>query len=155
MPEFAARMKALMDQALLEAKKGALAGEVPVGALVVLGERVIARAHNEKEALSDPSAHAEILAMRRAAQKIGDWRLTGCTLVVTAEPCPMCMGAVMQTRLKRLIYGTPETKYGAVESTLRLAAHPAAPDIEIYGGVREAACAALLQNFFKNRRGLL
>lgn len=150
---FAPNMHRMMEEALLEAREAAMEGEVPVGAVVVKDGEIIARAHNRKEALSDPTAHAEILALREAAAKLSDWRLPGCELYVTAEPCPMCMGAVMQTRLDKLVYGTPEMRYGAVENNERLMNHEMTPrHLEIYGGVREDECRTLLTQFFEDKK---
>lgn len=147
---FAPKMKAFMDEAILEARKALMEGEVPVGAVVVKDGEIIARAHNQKESLNDPTAHAEILALREAAAALKDWRLEGCELYVTAEPCPMCMGAVLQTRLKKLVYGTPEYRYGAVENSVRLKDHEMKPKkLEIYGGIREDECKTLLGDFFR------
>jgi tRNA(adenine34) deaminase len=128
--------------------------DVPVGAVVLdPAGAVIARAANRREADHDPTAHAELLALRAAARHRGEWRLTGCTLVVTLEPCPMCAGAVTLARLDRLVYGTEDPKAGAVGSLWdvvrdrRLAHRP-----EVIGGVLAAECAALLREFFATRR---
>lgn len=152
-PSFAPGMHRMMEEALLEAREAAMEGEVPVGAVLVRNGAIIARNHNRKEALQDPTAHAEVLVLREGAKKLGDWRLTGCELYVTAEPCPMCMGAVMQTRLEKLVYGTPEMRYGAVENNERLMNHEMTPrHLEIYGGVREDECRTLLTQFFADKK---
>ncbi|MEU1123327.1 tRNA adenosine(34) deaminase TadA [Streptomyces sp. NPDC005899] len=142
-----------MRQALDEAAQAALAGDVPVGA-VVLGPdgALLATGHNEREATGDPTAHAEVLALRRAAAALGGWRLTGCTLVVTLEPCTMCAGALVQSRIGRVVYGARDEKAGAAGSLWdvvrdrRLNHRP-----EVVHGVLEDACAALLTTFFRHR----
>jgi tRNA(Arg) A34 adenosine deaminase TadA len=139
-----------MDLALEEARKAAARGEVPVGAVVTdAGGRVVAAAGNEVEARRDPTAHAELLAMRAAAEALGDKRLAGCTLHVTLEPCPMCAGAASLFRVRRLVFAAYDPKGGGVEHGPRVFAHPTchhAP--EVVGGVREAEAAALLRAFF-------
>ncbi len=147
----APRMKSYMDAAIEEAKAAALEGEVPVGAVIVHENDIIARAHNLKESTQDPTAHAELLAVQKAAKVLGRWRLSDCELYVTAEPCPMCMGAIMQARISRVVYGTNEPRYGAVESTARLGLH-AMNNAEFYPGVEEDACRGLLSGFFEKNR---
>jgi tRNA(adenine34) deaminase len=145
---------AAIGAALDVARAAAALGEVPVGA-VVLSESgdVVASAHNEREALSDPTAHAEILALRRAGEALGSWQLVGCTLAVTLEPCTMCAGAVVLARVSRLVFGAWDPKAGAVGSLSdvvrdrRLNHRP-----EVIAGVREADCSALLADFFAARR---
>ncbi|WP_406248841.1 tRNA adenosine(34) deaminase TadA [Streptomyces anulatus] len=140
-----------MRRALAEAGRAASAGDVPVGA-VVLGPdgAELAAAHNEREATGDPTAHAEILALRRAAGTYGEWRLTGCTLVVTLEPCTMCAGALVQSRVDRVVYGARDEKAGAAGSLWdvvrdrRLNHRP-----EVIGGVLEDECAEQLTSFFR------
>lgn len=142
-----------MRHALDEAAQAASAGDVPVGA-VVLGPdgALLAAAHNEREATGDPTAHAEVLALRRAAAVLGEWRLTGCTLVVTLEPCTMCAGALVQSRIERVVYGARDEKAGAAGSLWdvvrdrRLNHRP-----EVIHGVLADACAALLTDFFRDR----
>lgn len=135
------------------AKQGELTGEVPIGAIIVCDGEMIARAHNRKESLADPTAHAEILVIRAAAEKLGRWRLDDCQLYVTAEPCVMCMGAIIQARIPLLVYGVAEKKFGGVESTAHLGQHPMLPkQMEIYAGICEQECEALLKNFFEKRR---
>ncbi|TXN61383.1 nucleoside deaminase, partial [Methylobacterium sp. WL18] len=129
------------------------AGEVPVGAVVVRDGVVLAVAHNRPRALHDPTAHAEILAIRAACASIGDERLSGCDLYVTLEPCPMCAGAISFARIRRLYYGAPDPKGGGVEHGPRVFNQPTchhAP--EVYGGFRETEAAALLRTFFAGRR---
>jgi tRNA(adenine34) deaminase len=142
-----------MRRALREAQKADLQGEVPVGAVVVQGEKVIARGHNRPLALSDPSAHAEILALRRAAKKLGNYRLKGCDLYVTIEPCAMCAGAIIQARLRRVVYGAPDPKAGACGSALDVLNHPKVNhQVEVVSGVLAEECASILQEFFRCRR---
>ncbi len=142
-----------MRLALREAQRAAREGEVPVGAVVVRGERVVARAHNRPIHLHDPSAHAEILALRRAARKLGNYRLTGCTLYATIEPCAMCAGAIVQARLRRVVYGARDPKAGANGSTLTVLNHPKLNHhVEVVAGVLAEDCAALLRHFFRRRR---
>ena len=142
-----------MDVAFEEAEGAAREGEVPVGAVVVRGGEIIARAHNRPLVERDPTAHAELLALRAAAKKIGDERLADCDLYVTLEPCTMCAAAISLARIRRLYYGAPDPKGGAVESGVRFFASSAChhrPDI--YGGMQEARAAELLRAFFKERR---
>lgn len=142
-----------MALAIEIAKEGAVRGEVPIGAVLVCDDKIIARAHNLKETLADPTAHAEILVIREGAEKLGRWRLDDCQLYVTAEPCVMCMGAVIQARIPMLVYGATEKKYGGVESTASLGRHPMLPkQMEIYAGICEVACEELLTTFFENLR---
>ena len=142
-----------MRRALREAQKAESQGEVPVGAVVVHGEKVIARGHNHPLGLSDPSAHAEILALRRAGKKLGNYRLNGCDLYVTIEPCAMCAGAIVQARLRRVVYGTPDPKAGACGSALAVLNHPKVNHrVEVVSGVLASECAAMLGEFFRKRR---
>ena len=144
---------ALMDAALAEAREGAEAGEVPVGAVVAVGDRIVARRHNERESLIDPTAHAELLALRDAAAKVGSWRLAGATLVVTLEPCPMCAGAAWAARLDRVVWGAPNPDAGALGSLYHLGADPRLNhEFEVSHGVRAEECASLLADFFADRR---
>ncbi len=142
-----------MRRALREARKAESQGEVPVGAVVVQGEKVIAHGHNRPLGLADPSAHAEILALRRAARKLGNYRLNGCDLYVTIEPCAMCAGAIVQARLRRIVYGTPDPKAGACGSALAVLNHPKMNHrVELVSGVLSEPCAAILREFFRKRR---
>jgi tRNA(adenine34) deaminase len=144
-----------MDAALDEARRALDTGDVPVGALVLdEAGRVIGAGHNEREATGDPTAHAEVLAMRAAAAARGEWRLAGCTLVVTLEPCPMCAGALVQARVQRLVLGAWDPKAGATGSVWDLVRDQRAlHEVEVLGGLREAECGALLREFFEVRRG--
>jgi len=142
-----------MRRALREAQKAEMRGEVPVGAVVVQGEKIIARAHNRPVGLSDPSAHAEILALRRAAKKLGNYRLKGCDLYVTIEPCAMCAGAIVQARLRRVIFGTLDSKAGACGSALEVLNHPKVNHrVEVVSGVLAGECAEIVRAFFRRRR---
>ena len=142
-----------MGLALDEARRAAAIGEVPVGAVVVKDGRVIAAAGNRPREERDPTAHAELLAIRRACEALGDERLTGCDLYVTLEPCTMCAAAISFARVRRLCFGAFDPKGGAVESGVRFFESPTchhAP--EVYGGIREGEAAQLLKDFFAERR---
>lgn len=141
-----------MTAALAEAAKALLAGEVPVGAVVVAGERILARGRNRMIGRSDPTAHAEVDAIRRAARRAGNYRLAGCDLYVTIEPCAMCVGAAVQARIRRLVYGAADPKAGAVRSVVAFPFDKLNHRIETKGGVRSEDCGRLLRNFFKARR---
>lgn len=142
-----------MGEALRQAAKAYAAGEVPVGAVVVFEGRVIARAWNQVELLKDATAHAEMLALTAAESAIGDWRLTGCTLYVTKEPCPMCAGAIVHCRLDRVVFGAPDAKGGAAGGALNLLQFPTLNHrSDITSGVRREECAGLLKSFFLERR---
>src|ERR1043165_5092994 len=142
-----------MGEALRQAAKAYEAEEVPVGAVIVREGRVIARAFNQVELLHDATAHAEMLALTQAEEAVCDWRLTECTLYVTKEPCPMCAGAIVQVRLKRVVYGASDPKGGAAGSALNLLQFPSLNHhCEITRGVRQSECRELLQSFFAERR---
>ena len=142
-----------MDLALEEAAHALRAGEVPVGAVVLWGERVVSRAHNLRESRRDPLAHAECLAIGEAARALGRWRLEEATLVVTLEPCLMCMGAILQARIPRLVYGAPDPKAGAAGTLYDLSDDPRLNHrVEVVRGVREAEASALLRAFFEGCR---
>lgn len=143
----------MMRFALEEARIAFAEGEIPVGAVVADGERVLARAHNRRETDADPCAHAEILALRKAAARLGRWRLQGLTLYVTLEPCPMCAGAAEMSGLARVVYGARDALYGCCGSVYRLTEDPAFPTYcPADGGVLADECAALVRQFFQNRR---
>ena len=145
--------ESFMRMALREAVRGAREGEVPVGAILVREGRVLARAHNRPIHLHDPSAHAEILALRRAGRKLRNYRLEGCDLYVTIEPCAMCVGAIVQARLQRTVFGARDRKAGACGSALRVLNHRKLNHrVEIAGGVLGADCASVIQEFFLSRR---
>jgi len=142
-----------MRLALREAQRAAKEGEVPVGAVIVHDGGVVARAHNRPIHLNDPSAHAEILALRRAARKLGNYRLTGCTLYVTIEPCAMCAGAIVHARVRRVVYGASDPKAGANGSAITVLNHPKLNhQVEIVAGVLAEDCAAIVRDFFRRRR---
>jgi tRNA(adenine34) deaminase len=144
---------AMMREALVEAGAGAEHSEVPVGALVVMEGQIVARAHNRTLTDCDPTAHAEIVALREAARAIGNHRLVGATIYVTVEPCAMCAGALIQARVARLVYGCAEPKGGAVRSSLGVLENPAANHrVEVVSGVLAEECAGVLQEFFEARR---
>jgi len=146
-------MASFMDMALEQARAAGAAGEVPVGCVIVRGGVVVARAGNRTLADADPTAHAELLAIRAAAVSLGSERLTECDLYVTLEPCAMCAAAVAFARIRRLYYGAADPKGGAVENGVRFFASPTCHHRpEIYGGMSEAEAAALLKEFFKERR---
>lgn len=145
--------EAYMRMALEEAGRAEQAGEVPVGAVVVLEDRVVGAGGNRTLADCDPTAHAEIVALRAAAQAAGNYRLAGATLYVTIEPCAMCAGALVQARIARLVYGADDPKAGAVRSLFSIADHPQLNHrVDIVVGVLREECAALLQAFFAARR---
>lgn len=144
---------AFMALALKEAQRALSTGETPVGAVVVLNGTVLARAHNQRQALCDPTAHAEVLALRAAARALRGWRLTGCTLYVTLEPCPMCAGAIVQARIARLVYGAPDIAAGCAGSVYRITEDPAFNHFTIAeGGVLAQPCQELLDEFFRQKR---
>ncbi len=143
----------LMRAALGEARKAAANGEVPIGAVVDIDDQIVAAAFNKPISSVDPTAHAEILALRMAALKAGNYRLTGATLCVTVEPCAMCVGALVHARIGTLIYGTPEPKTGAVRSTMKLLDDPSWNHrMIVVSGVLADECREMLQAFFKERR---
>ena len=145
--------RSFMQAALAEARGAALRGEVPVGAVVVSGDRVLARAGNRTRELADPTAHAEMLAIREACRVLGSERLTGCDIYVTLEPCPMCAAAISAARVARLYFGAADPKSGGVTVGARVFTHPQchhAP--EVYDGIGAAEAEALLKGFFAGRR---
>jgi tRNA(adenine34) deaminase len=145
---------AAMQAALDEARAAAAHGDVPIGCVVVVDGAVVARRHNEREVAGDPTAHAEVLALRDAAAAVGNgWRLTGATVVVTVEPCPMCAGAILAARAERVVFGAPDPKAGALGTLYNLGADPRLHhELDIVGGVRSDEAAALVQSFFSQRR---
>ena len=145
---------AAMELALAEAEKAAHHGDVPVGAVVLVGGEVVAARHNERERDGDPTAHAELLALRDAARARSDWRLTEATLVVTLEPCPMCAGAALAARIQRLVFGAPDPKAGACGSLYNLCADPRLNhEVEVIAGVQRERVTDLLSTFFASQRG--
>jgi len=144
-----------MGLALEEAGRARDAGEVPIGAVVTLNGALIGRGFNQPISSGDPTAHAEIVAIRDAARHVGNYRLTGAVLCVTIEPCLMCIGASVHARIATLVYGATEPKSGAIVSTVRGADMPGLNHrVEVIGGIREAACRELMQIFFRERRGI-
>ncbi len=142
-----------MREALRQAKKAYDADEVPIGAVVVRGGKIIGRAYNQVELLKDATAHAEMLALTQAEAAVGDWRLTDCDLYVTKEPCPMCAGALVHVRIRRIIFGCADLRAGAAGSIINLLQLPSLNhQCEITSGVLERECAAILQDFFRKRR---
>lgn len=144
--------KKFMTLALEQAKTAAKKGEVPIGAVVVKDDRVIAAAHNMCEALNDPTAHAEILAIRAAAKELGDFRLTGAQLYVTLEPCPMCAGAAINARMGEIIFGAADPAKGALGSVTNMYSFDFPNRPTVYGGINEKECLELLKEFFKEKR---
>jgi tRNA(adenine34) deaminase len=139
-----------MQLAIEAAHRARAQGDVPVGAVLVCDGRVIATAHNTREALLDPAGHAELNALRAGAQALGRWRMAGCTLYVTLEPCPMCASALVQSRLDRLVYGAMDPKQGAAGTLWNLTDEPRLNHrVEVIAGVREAECGQLLRDFFR------
>jgi tRNA(adenine34) deaminase len=142
-----------MDEALRAAQRALEAGEVPVGAVVVCEGRIVGRGWNRNIGDSDPTAHAEIVALREAGATVGNHRLAECDLFATIEPCPMCAGALVHARIRLLVYGADDPKAGAVQSVMQVLNHPQLNHrIEVRGGVLAGRCAELLQTFFKRRR---
>lgn len=147
---------AAMRIALAEAHRAMQHGDVPVGAVVVRNGEVIAAAHNERELRNDPTAHAELLALRVAAERIGSWRLTDCTLVVTLEPCAMCAGAIVNSRIATVVFGAPDLKAGALGSLYNLAADPRLNHTPVVRhGILASDSSAVLAEFFRERRHYL
>jgi len=146
------RDKYFMEKALAEANRAARRGEVPVGAVLVKGNKIVARGYNQSISRSDPAAHAEIIALRKAGQKLKNYRLTGLTLYVTVEPCPMCLGAILQARIKRLVYGTEDSKQGAVVSRLAIPLARANHRLEVCSGILSVECRQVISNFFRSKR---
>src|SRR6266487_2462970 len=145
-----------MREALRQAQKAYAAGEVPVGAVVVREGRIIARAYNQVELLKDATAHAEMLALTAAEAAVGDWRLTECDLYITKEPCPMCAGAIVHTRIRRVIFGCSDTRAGAAGTVMNLLQHDALNHrCQITSGVLASECASILQDFFRKKRGAM
>ncbi len=144
-----------MKLALAEARQADDANEVPVGAVIVHQDKVIARGHNQKERLHDPTAHAEMLAITAACEYRNDWRLTGCSMYVTLEPCVMCAGAILLARLDRLAYGTADPKTGACGSMHQLVTDPRANhQVSVTSGLLELECSLIVRNFFARQRNL-
>ena len=142
-------MQMAIDQAYIAEENG----DVPIGCVVVYENRIVAKAYNQREQLHDPTAHAEIIALTQAAEAVGNWRLHGCTIYVTLEPCPMCAGALVLGRLDRLVYGTDDPKTGAVKSLYNIVQDDRLNhQLEVTSGVLENECRNQLQGFFRRRR---
>jgi len=145
----------LMQAALDQARQAERLGDVPIGAVVARGDEILARAYNRRILDADPTAHAEMLAIRAAAAALGDWRLAGCTLAVTLEPCPMCAGAIVLARLDRLVYGAADPKAGAVRTLYEICTDERLNHrVEVVAGVRADECGALLTEFFRRQRAM-
>ena len=145
----------LMELALQQARIAGQLGDVPIGAVIAQGDRVLASAHNRRIIDRDPTAHAEMLAIRKAAAELGDWRLSGCTLAVTLEPCCMCAGAIVLARINRLVYGAADPKAGAVASLYQLCSDPRLNHrVEINAGLQAEQCGAILTEFFRAQRAM-
>jgi tRNA(adenine34) deaminase len=148
-----AKHEPFMRRALALAEEAAAVGEAPVGAVIVCDDAVIAAARNQREELRDPTAHAEMIAITQAAAALNSWRLAGCTLYVTLEPCPMCAGAIVQARIPLLVYGAADPKAGAVHSLFQLTSDARLNHrCEVVEGVLAAPCGAILTEFFRQRR---
>jgi tRNA(adenine34) deaminase len=142
-----------MYSALEQARRAFEIEEVPIGAIVVHQDEIIGEGYNQRETLSDPTAHAEMIAITQAAQALGDWRLSGCTLYVTLEPCPMCAGAIVQARIPRVIFGTTDPKAGACTTLYRITDDPRLYHrCTVLGGVLQEDCKGILQQFFTQQR---
>lgn len=141
-----------MREAIIEGEKAGKRGEVPVGAVIVKDGEIIARAHNRREEKQNALSHAEIEAINIACKKLGSWRLDGCDLYVTLEPCPMCAGAIINARIKTLIYGAYDSSYGSIDSVINICDQPYPHHPRIYGGIYEDECSRLIIGFFDNLR---
>lgn len=142
-----------MEEAIKEAQKAAALGEVPIGAVVVRDGQIIGRGHNMREINNDPTGHAEILALRDAGQNIGGWRLEHCTLYVTMEPCPMCCGAMINSRIHTVVFGASEPKFGSAGSQLNLLQFPGFNhNVHIVGPIDQERCSSLMKQFFADLR---
>ena len=144
--------KKYMLLALEEAQAASNEGEVPVGAVIVRNGEILARSHNNREATGDATGHAELLAIRKACEAVGSWRLEGCELYVTLEPCPMCMGAIINSRLGCVIYGAKDAKAGACGSVFNMCSYPLNHKPRVEGGFMKDECAIILSDFFSNKR---
>ena len=141
-----------MKKAIAEAKTAETEGEVPVGAVIIKDGEIIASARNNREQTGDATGHAELIAIRRACEHLGGWHLEKCTLYVTLEPCPMCMGAIINSRLGRVVFGAKDAKAGACGSVMNMCSYPLNHKPQVEGGVMEYECAKLLSDFFDKKR---
>lgn len=146
-------MKNFMECALAEAKKAADMGEVPVGAVVVKGDEIVGKGHNLTETSKDPTAHAEMIAIREASKTLGGWRLSGCDMYVTCEPCSMCAGAMVWARIERVYIGTPDPKAGACGSVFNILQEERLNhNVEIHTGIMQTECESIMKDFFRKLR---
>jgi len=142
-----------MGLALDEARKAYNMGEIPIGSVLIMDDQIVASGHNMREIWHDATAHAEMIVIRAACQSLGRWRLTGATLYVTIEPCPMCAGALVMSRIDRLVYGSADYKAGAIESIFNIAQNDALNhNIAVTSGVRTDECSEIMRDFFRDRR---
>ena len=142
-----------MKEALKEASLAALEDEVPIGCVIVKDDQIIARSHNQRDKTNNPLGHAETLAIKKASEVVGDWQLVDCALYVTIEPCIMCAGAIIQSRIKKVVYGAPEYKGGAFGSSINiLEANNINHHPEVIKGVLEEECSSIIKDYFKNKR---
>lgn len=142
-----------MQAAIEEAKKAAQIGEVPIGAVIVRNKEIVGRGYNLRETKKDPTLHAEMIAIREASGRLGGWRLIGCTLYVTLEPCPMCAGAIVQSRIEQVVYGAADPKAGCTGTLMNLLDEPRFNHrVPVIRGIREEECAMLLKEFFRSLR---
>ncbi len=141
-----------MERAVELAKYAASLGEVPVGAVIVKDGKIIAEGYNRREQKNNALSHAEIEAINNACNALGDWRLDGCTIYVTLEPCLMCAGAIANARIKEVVFGAYDLQMGCMDSVINFSALPIAPDTEVYGGIKEDECKRLITDFFRQKR---
>lgn len=141
-----------MERAVELAKHAASLGEVPVGAVIVKDGKIIAEGYNRREQKNNALSHAEIEAINNACNALGDWRLDGCTIYVTLEPCLMCAGAIANARIKEVVFGAYDLQMGCMDSVINFSALPIAPDTEVYGGIKEDECKRLITDFFRQKR---
>ncbi len=144
--------KKFMSEALTEARIAFNKGEVPVGAIIVKDGEIIARGHNQREEKQNALSHAEIECINEACKKLGSWRLDGCKMYVTLEPCPMCTGAIINSRIETVVFGAYDSAAGCMDSVINLCDYPFNHKVEIYGGIMEDECREILENFFKKLR---
>ena len=144
--------KKFMSEALTEARIAFNKGEVPVGAVIVKNGEIIARGHNQREEKQNALSHAEIECINEACKKLGSWRLDGCKIYVTLEPCPMCTGAIINSRIETVVFGAYDLKAGCMDSVINLCDYPFNHKVQIYGGIMEDECKQILEDFFKNLR---
>ena len=145
--------KSFMKIALEEAAKAAAMGEIPIGAVLVMNEEIVAKGHNMRETWQDATAHAEIVVIQAACKKLKAWRLTGATLYVTIEPCPMCAGAIIMSRIERLVYGAPDSRAGACESLFNVVNNSALNhQVKVTAGIMEQECGKIVKDFMQDKR---